>query len=73
MLKTCGTCQLYVREQLTCQLMPGLQGCIKPEDYCSQHKDEILLCELCGSGLLDVFVRVDEGGQAHTYCGQCIS
>ena len=43
----------------TCALMPNLQGRIKEEDYCSQHKDEVHRCTICGMMVLYPLVITD--------------
>lgn len=72
MIKCCNTCKIYIPQVKTCQLMPSLQGQIKPDDYCSQHKDEIEQCELCHKGILKPYLRVVDD-IVHVYCEECIS
>lgn len=52
--------------------MPSLQGKIKPDDYCSQHKPkkDIIVCEYCGQGVLEPIVEY-EGEQLHIMCPDC--
>ena len=70
--KKCQTCQFYIPQTSTCQIMiTQMQGKIKPEDYCSQHNDHILACEVCGGGILEPFIEVVDG-KVHIYCGNCI-
>jgi hypothetical protein len=71
--KKCQTCQLYVPQARTCQIMiPQMQGKIGPEDYCSQHNDHLLTCEVCGAGLLEPLIELIDG-TVHVYCGNCIN
>lgn len=71
--KKCATCQLYLPQHRTCQIMmPLMQGKIGPEDHCSQHNDHLAVCENCGAVLLESFVEVKEDG-AHVYCERCIT
>lgn len=72
MRKYCNTCKLYIPQQKTCQLMPNLAGIITEKDYCSQHKDYIEQCELCGVGLLKPIIRYQDN-IVHTYCINCIA
>lgn len=72
-LYKCHSCKLYLPQQKTCQLMiPQMQGQIQPDDYCSQHKTNIEVCDKCGSGLLVPFIQ-QKGDTIHVYCGNCIS
>lgn len=72
--KKCSTCQLYIPQSKTCQIMiPAMQGKIEPDDYCSQHNDHILACEICGAGLLEPFIYVDNDGKIHIACAEHIN
>ena len=71
--KKCATCNIYAPQARTCQIMiPQMQGKISPEDYCSQHNDNMLFCEVCGAGLLEPLIEVING-TVHVYCGNCIN
>lgn len=71
LLEKCNTCKLYIPQQKTCQIMPNLAGRINPDDFCSQHKNHLEVCELCGVGLLIPIIRVQDN-VVHTYCENCI-
>lgn len=72
--KKCATCNIYVPQARTCQIMiPAMQGKIGPEDYCSQHNDHILFCEVCGAGLIEPLIEVKPDKTVHVYCGNCIN
>ena len=72
--KKCQTCHLYVPQNKACQIMiPQMQGKIEPDDYCSQHNDHILTCEICGGGLLEPFIYIDKDGKTHIACGEHIN
>ena len=51
--------------------MPNLAGRINPDDFCSQHRNHLEVCELCGVGLLIPIIRVQDN-VVHTYCENCI-
>lgn len=69
--KKCDTCNLYVRQSLTCQIMvPQMAGRVQPTDYCSKHNDHLPICERCGAGLLDPIIEVFDG-KVHILCAQC--
>lgn len=71
--KKCQTCQLYVPQTHACQIMvPQMQGRIGPEDYCSKHKDHLLICEVCGAGLLAPIIEV-VNDTVHVYCDNCVN
>lgn len=48
--------------------MPNLAGSIKEDDFCSQYRDHLDQCEICGVGLLKAIVTIDENKQVHYYC-----
>lgn len=72
--KKCATCQIYVPQARTCQIMiPAMQGKVSPEDYCSKHNDHMGFCEVCGAGLLEPLIEVKDDNSVHVYCGNCIN
>ena len=71
--KKCATCNIYVPQSRSCQIMiPAMQGKIGPDDHCSKHNDEMIFCEVCGAGLLEPFIEVIDG-TVHIYCSNCLS
>ena len=70
-LYKCHSCKLYIPQQKTCQLMiQQMQGRIEPDDYCSQHIQDIPICEGCGAAILVPYIQV-RGNEAHIYCVNC--
>ena len=60
--KICNTCNLYISQQKTCQIMsPIMRGKMEPTDHCSKHNDHIAVCEACGQGTLEPFIDIDDG------------
>ena len=73
-LEKCGSCKLYVAPQKSCPLMiPQMQGKIEPYDFCSQHKPDIAICEVCGAGILTPFIETEEDDTVHVYCVNCLN
>ena len=69
--KKCNTCQLYIPQNRTCQIMiPAMAGKVDPTDHCSFHNDNLLICEICGGGLLEPIIEVVDD-IPHVYCANC--
>ena len=69
--KTCKTCDLYIPQQKTCQIMGQMMmGKMEPTDHCSKHNDHIAVCEICGGGLLEPIIEM-VGTEVHIYCANC--
>lgn len=70
--KNCGSCGLYIPQQKTCQIaVPQLAGKFESDDFCSKHISHLPQCEICGVGLLEPLIEINDG-KAHIYCPQCI-
>lgn len=48
------------------------QGKIEPNDFCSQHMSKIAICEVCGGGVLNPFIEVNNENEVHVYCPNCM-
>ena len=70
--KKCNTCNLYLPQQKTCQIMGQLMaGKVEPDGFCKWHNDHVARCEYCGAGTLEP-VLTFIGDEVHVYCFNCI-